>query len=150
MILRPFGPTNIKVPVIGQGTWEIDNGSRAVAIEALRRGLDLAMGHIDTAEMYGSAEEIVGEAIVARRDEVFLASKVLPANASFEGTLKACERSLRRLRTDWLDLYMLHWPGPYPIRETVRAMEQLVDAGLIRLIGAGSRYGSWSFVRKAI
>src|SRR2546425_3296598 len=95
MILRRFGPTNIEVAIIGQGTWEIDSGSRAAALEALRLGLDLGLSHIDTAEMYGSAEEIVGEAIAGRRDEVFLASKVLPSNASFEGTLKACERSLK-------------------------------------------------------
>src|SRR5258707_2465456 len=102
------------------------------AIEALRLGLDLSMTHIDTAEMYGHgrAEELVAQAIVGRRDQVFLASKVLPQNASYEGTLKACERSLQRLQTSWLDLYMLHWPGSHPIRETMRAMEQLVAGGL--------------------
>jgi diketogulonate reductase-like aldo/keto reductase len=133
MILRRFGPTNIEVAVIGQGTWEIDSGSRAATIDALRLGRDLGMSHIDTAEMYGCAEAIAG-----RRDEAFLASKVLRSNASFEITLKACERSLKRLRTDWLDLYLLHWPGPYPIRETMRVMEQLVDEGLIRCIGVSN------------
>jgi diketogulonate reductase-like aldo/keto reductase len=138
MEFRHFGPTPAEVPVIGQGTWYIDSADTGAAIAALRLGLDLGMSHIDTAEMYGSAEEIVSEAIAGRRDEVFLASKVLPSNASFEGTLKACERSLKRLRTDWLDLYMLHWPGPYPIRETMRAMEQLVDEGVIRFIGVSN------------
>jgi diketogulonate reductase-like aldo/keto reductase len=83
-------------------------------------------------------EELVAEAITGRRDEVFLASKVMPSHASFEGTLRACERSLKRLRTDWLDLYMLHWPGNHPIRETMRAMEKLVEEGLIRFIGVSN------------
>src|SRR5712692_9509241 len=112
---RKFGWTGIAVPVIGQGTWMIEGGRGAEqrSIEALRLGLDLGMTHIDTAEMYGDgrAEELVAEAIAGRRDEVFLASKVLPSNASLEGTLKACERSLQRLKTGRLDLYMLHWPG---------------------------------------
>src|SRR5438874_8075022 len=117
MLKRKFGWTSIEVPVIGQGTWMID-GSRdteLLAIDALRLGLDLGLTHIDTAEMYGNGrvEELVSEAIAERRDEVFLVSKVLPSNASYEGTLKACERSLRRLKTDWLDLYLLHWPGSY-------------------------------------
>ena len=99
---RPFGSTRRNVPVIGQGTWYIDEADWAVAIAALRRGLDLGMTHIDTAEMYGSgaAEELVGEAIASRRDEVFLVSKVLPNNASRKGTISACERSLKRLKTD--------------------------------------------------
>ena len=110
---RPFGPTQREVPVIGQGTWYIDNGDRAAAIAALRRGLDLGMTHIDTAEMYlsGAAEDLVGEAIAGRRDEVFLVSKVLPQNASRSGTIAACERSLARLGTDRLDCYLLHWRG---------------------------------------
>ena len=131
-------PPKTKSAVIGQGTWNIDSGDIASAITTLRLGLDLGMNHIDTAEMYGPAEEIVGEAIAGRRDEVFLASKVLPSNASYDGTLRACERSLRRLKTDWLDLYMLHWPGSYPIRETMRAMEKLVSEGTIRLIGVSN------------
>ena len=110
------------------------------AIEALRLSIDLGMTHIDTAEMYGNGrvEELVGEAISGRRDEVFLASKVLPFNASFEGTQRACVRSLKRLRTDRLDLYMLHWLGEHPIRETMRAMEKLVSEGLIRFIGVSN------------
>ena len=142
MIKRKFSWAGINVPVIGQGTWMME-GSREVekrAVEALRLGLDLGMTHIDTAELYGDGrvEELVAEAITGRRDEVFLASKVMPSHASFEGTLRACERSLKRLRTDWLDLYMLHWPGNHPIRETMRAMEKLVEEGLIRFIGVSN------------
>jgi diketogulonate reductase-like aldo/keto reductase len=130
---RRFGPAEREVAVIGQGTWYIDGGDRASVIAALRRGLDLGMTHIDTAEMYGSgaAEAIVGEAIAGRRDEVFLVSKVLPENASRSGTLAACERSLARLRTDRLDCYLLHWRGPHPLEETIAAFEQLHGAGKI-------------------
>jgi len=139
MKTRKFGSTGVELPVIGQGTWMIE-GSRETerrAVNTLRAGLDLGMTHIDTAEMYGNgrAEELVGEAIAGRRDEVFLASKVLPSNASYEGTERACERSLRRLKTDRLDLYMLHWPGSYPLEDTQRAMEKLVERGLVRFIG---------------
>jgi diketogulonate reductase-like aldo/keto reductase len=119
------------VPVIGQGTWYIDRGDRATAVAALRRGLDLGMSHIDTAEMYGDAEPVVAEAIEGRRDEVFLVSKVLPSNASRRGTLEACERSLRRLATDRLDCYLLHWRGRIKLAETVAAFEQLVETGKI-------------------
>ena len=130
MEMRRFGPTARPVAVIGQGTWEMEH-ERAAAIAALRRGLDAGMTHIDTAEMYGSGavEELVGEAIAGRRDEVFLASKVLPENASRRGTVAACERSLARLRTDRLDLYLLHWPGDHPLEETVAAFEKLRAAG---------------------
>ena len=128
--------------MIGQGTWEIE-GSREQelrAIDALRTGIDLGMTHIDTAEMYGSgrAEELVAAAIAGRRDDVFLTSKVLPSNASYEGTLRACARSLKRLRTDHLDLYLLHWESDYPIAETMRAMEKLAAAGLTRFIGVSN------------
>jgi len=139
---RPFGWTGVEVPVIGQGTWMLEGAPETErrGIETLRLGLDLGMTHIDTAEMYGHgrAEELVGEAIAGRRDELFLASKVLPENASFDGTLKACERSLARLKTDRLDLYMLHWPGRYPIRETMRALERLADDGRARFIGVSN------------
>src|SRR5690349_393332 len=121
MLTRPFGWTGVEVPVIGQGTWMIEGAPEAErrAVATLRAGMDLGMTHIDTAEMYGNgrAEELVAEAIAGRRREVFLASKVLPANASYDGTLRACERSLRRLKTDYLDLYMLHWAGSHPIEE---------------------------------
>jgi diketogulonate reductase-like aldo/keto reductase len=128
---RPFGRTGSEVPVIGQGTWYIDTGDRARAIAALGRGLELGMTHIDTAEMYGNAEEVVAEAIAGRRDEVFLVSKVLPQNASRDGTIAACERSLTRLRTDRLDCYLLHWRGEYPLEVTFSAFEQLRRAGKI-------------------
>jgi diketogulonate reductase-like aldo/keto reductase len=114
--------------------------SERLAIVAMRLGLDLGLTHIDTAEMYGNGrvEEMVGEAINGRRDEVFLTSKVLPSHASYDGTLRACEMSLKRLKTSWLDLYLLHWPGPYSIRETMRAMEKLVSDGLVRFIGVSN------------
>ena len=131
MEFRPFGPTHTQVPVIGQGTWYIDNGDSAAAIAALRLGLDLGMTHIDTAEMYGAAEQIVGAAIAGRRDEVFLVSKVLPENASRKGTIAACEQSLARLDTDWLDCYLLHWRGAYPLEETIEAFGRLQSQGKI-------------------
>lgn len=128
---RRFGSTQREVAVIGQGTWYIDNGDRASAIAALRQGLDLGMTHIDTAEMYGTAEEVVAEAIIGRRDQVFLVSKVLPGNASRRGTIAACEKSLARLHTDRLDSYLLHWRGQQPLEETIAAFEQLQHEGKI-------------------
>jgi diketogulonate reductase-like aldo/keto reductase len=130
---RQFGTTRREVSVIGQGTWYIESGDRAGAVAALRLGLDLGMNHIDTAEMYGSgeAEEIVGEAIAGRRDEVFLVSKVLPHHASRAGTMLACEGSLARLNTDRLDCYLLHWRGSHPLSETIGAFEQLRREGKI-------------------
>src|SRR5690349_8784099 len=108
MECRRFGSLNCEVPVIGQGTWYGESDDRASAVSALRNGLNLGMTHIDTAEMYlsGAAEEWVGEAIFGRRNEVFLVSKVLPQNASRRGTVMACEQSLTRLKTDWLDCYL--------------------------------------------
>jgi diketogulonate reductase-like aldo/keto reductase len=131
--LRSFGSTGRKVAVIGQGTWYLEQGVAETAIGALRRGLDLGMTHIDTAEMYGSgaAEELVGAAIGGRRDEVFLVSKVLPHNASRNGTIAACERSLKRLTTDRLDCYLLHWRGSHPLEDTVAAFERLSADGKI-------------------
>ena len=131
MEFRRFGSTKHQVPVIGQGTWYIDLGDRATVIAALQLGLDLGMTHIDTAKMYGDAEEIVGEAIAGRRNEVFLVSKVLPQNASLSGTIAACERSLARLDTDWLDCYLLHWRGAYPLEETIEAFDRLQSQGKI-------------------
>ena len=124
--------------MIGQGTWYIDRGDRKSAVAALRRGIDLGMTHIDTAEMYGDAELVVAEAIAGRRDEIFLVSKVLPSNASRRGTITACERSLKRLKTDRLDCYLLHWRGSYPLAETVAAFEELVSAGKIRSWGVSN------------
>jgi diketogulonate reductase-like aldo/keto reductase len=130
---RPFGSTAREVGIIGQGTWYIDEADCETAIAGLRRGLDLGMSHIDTAEMYGSgaAEEVVGAAIAGRRDEVFLVSKVVPHNASRTGTLAACERSLKRLKTDRLDCYLLHWRGRYPLEDTIAGFEQLCAEGKI-------------------
>jgi diketogulonate reductase-like aldo/keto reductase len=130
---RPFGSTKREVAMIGQGTWNIEQADSGRAIGALRRGLDRGMTHIDTAEMYGSgaAEELVGAAIARRRDEVFLVSKVLPNNASRNGTIAACERSLKRLRTDRLDCYLLHWRGSHPLADTVAAFERLSADGKI-------------------
>jgi diketogulonate reductase-like aldo/keto reductase len=137
---RPFGPTQRLVPVIGQGTWFIEQGDRKAAITALRRGLDLGMTHIDAAEMYGSgaAEQLIGEALAGRRDQVFLVSKVLPQHASRSGTLAACEGSLARLHTDRLDCYLLHWRGDYPLEDTFAAFEQLRQAGKILAWGVSN------------
>jgi len=133
-----FGRNGPDVSVIGQGTWYIDRGDRNGAIAALRRGIDLGMRHIDTAEMYGDAELVIAEAIAGRRDDVFLVSKVLPSNASRRGTIAACERSLKRLKTDRLDCYLLHWRGSYALSETVTAFDELVRAGKIRSWGVSN------------
>jgi diketogulonate reductase-like aldo/keto reductase len=137
---RRFGSTALDVAVIGQGTWNIEKDRRPTAVAALRRGLDLGLTHIDTAEMYGdgAAEKLVAEAIAGRREQVFLVSKVLPENASREGTVAACERSLTRLQTDRLDCYLLHWPGEHPLEETVEAFEQLRRDGKIRSWGVSN------------
>ena len=137
---RRLGWTAKEIPVIGQGTWKMENDDRAAAIEALRRGLDAGMTHVDTAELYGSGEveRIVAEAIAGRRDQVYLVSKVMPQNASRTDTQKACEASLRRLETDWLDLYLLHWPGSHPLAETLQALEALVQSGKIRAYGVSN------------
>jgi diketogulonate reductase-like aldo/keto reductase len=137
---RRFGSAEGEVALIGQGTWYIEQGDAATAIAALRRGLDLGMTHVDTAEMYGSgaAETLVGQAIAGRRDEVFLVSKVLPHNASRDGTIAACERSLKRLGTDRLDCYLLHWRGSYPLADTVAAFERLRADGKILTWGVSN------------
>lgn len=130
------------VPLVGQGTWHMGENpaERGNEIAALRRGIELGMTLIDTAEMYaeGGAEEVVGEAIRSCRDQVFLVSKVYPHNASRKGVPEACERSLRRLGTDCLDLYLLHWRGQYPLAETVEAFERLKEAGKIRRWGVSN------------
>ena len=127
-------------PPIGQGTWNMERDDRASAVAALRRGLDLGLTHVDTAELYGSGqvEELVREAIAGRRDEVFLVSKVMPSHASYDGTLRACEKSLRRLGTDRLDAYLLHWPGSHPLADTIRAFEALERSGKIRAWGVSN------------
>jgi diketogulonate reductase-like aldo/keto reductase len=140
---KPFGPGRVDVATIGQGTWDIpESGARRdEAIRALRRGIELGMTHIDTAEMYGSgrAEEIVGKAIAdVPRETLFITTKVLPSNASYNGTIAACKGSLRRLGTRYLDLYLLHWPSAHPLEETMRALEALVEYGLARFIGVSN------------
>ena len=131
--LRPFGAAGRNVAVVGQGSWRSDESSSAAAIAALRRGLDLGLTHIDTAEMYGSgeAERIIAKAIEGRREDVFLGSKVLPSHASRRGTVAACEKSLKRLGTDRLDCYLLHWRGNHPLEETIAAFEALTADGKI-------------------
>ncbi|HSS37380.1 MAG TPA: aldo/keto reductase, partial [Polyangia bacterium] len=141
---RAFGSVvdvlDVQVPVVGQGTWNLEQADHALAVAALRRGLDLGMTHIYTAEMYGqgAAEQLVAEAIAGRRDEVFLVSKVLPQNASRAGTIAACERSLARLRTDRLDCYLLHWRGSHPLEQTIAAFETLQQQGKIRSWGVSN------------
>ena len=124
--------------MIGQGTWYLDRGDRKSAVAALRRGIELGMTHIDTAEMYGDAEPVIAEAIAGKRDGLFLVSKVLPSNASRRGTIAACERSLKRLKVDTLDCYLLHWRGSFPLQETVAAFEELVASGKIRSWGVSN------------
>lgn len=135
-------PSGAAVPVLGQGTWHMaeDPSLRNEEIAALRQGLDLGLTLVDTAEMYadGAAEELVGEAIAGRRDEVFLVSKVLPSHATRTGTIRACEHSLRRLATDRLDLYLLHWRESVPLEETVEAFSSLVRSGKIRNWGVSN------------
>jgi diketogulonate reductase-like aldo/keto reductase len=135
-------PSGEEIPALGQGTWYLgeDPSRRDQEIAALRLGLDLGMAVVDTAEMYGNgaAEELVGEAIDGRREEVFVISKVLPGHASRRGTVSACEGSLRRLGTDHLDLYLLHWRGRFPLEETLAGFADLVAAGKIRHWGVSN------------
>jgi diketogulonate reductase-like aldo/keto reductase len=143
VLTRSFGPTGVPVSVIGQGTWHMgeDKRIRKDEVAALKLGIELGMTHIDTAEMYadGASEEIVADAVAGHRDSVFIATKVLPSNASRKGTLEACERSLKRLRTDHVDLYLLHWwSDRHPIEETMRAMADLVTAGKTRFVGVSN------------
>jgi diketogulonate reductase-like aldo/keto reductase len=136
---KKFGARGADVSVIGQGTWYLDRGDRKAAISALRRGIETGMTHIDTAEMYGEAEPVIADAIAGLpREKLFLVSKVLPSNASRRGTITACERSLKRLKTDHLDCYLLHWRGSYPFEETVAAFDELVAAGKIRSWGVSN------------
>lgn len=134
---------NIEVGSLGQGTWNMgeDRRRRTEEIKTLQRGIDLGMTAIDTAEMYGSglSEKLVGEALQGGyRDKVYLISKVLPSNASFKGTIEACERSLNRLKTDCIDLYLLHWRGRYPLSDTVAAMIRLQEEGKIKQWGVSN------------
>jgi diketogulonate reductase-like aldo/keto reductase len=135
-------PSGETVPVLGQGTWKMgeDRRRRDDEVAALKLGLDLGITLIDTAEMYasGGSEEVVAEAMAGRRDEIFLVSKVLPSNASRAGVKRSCENSLKRLGTDRIDLYLLHWPGSVPLSETVEAFEALKKAGKIRHWGVSN------------
>jgi diketogulonate reductase-like aldo/keto reductase len=134
-------PSGERIPALGQGTWGLaENGDRDEELRALRLGLDLGLTLIDTAEMYadGAAEELVADAIAGRRDDVFLVTKVVPANASRRGTIEACERSLKRLRTDRIDLYLLHWRGQLPLERTVEAFSELGQRGEIRHWGVSN------------
>lgn len=137
---RALGRSGATLPVIGQGTWRLEAAPRASAVRALQRGFELGMTHLDTAEVYGRGvvEEIVGEAIAGRRAEVFLTSKVQPDHATYAGVILACERSLQRLRTDHLDLYLLHRPSEIPFTMTLRALQTLRHEGKIRHIGVSN------------
>lgn len=143
MRTKPFGPTGIALPVIGQGSWDVPESGSALAAakNALRAGFEHGMTHIDTAEMYGSGavERIVGEVLRGvKRESVFVATKVLPSNASYKKTIAACDRSLSRLGLDYVDLYMLHWPSDVPLEETMGALADLVRAGKTRYVGVSN------------
>jgi diketogulonate reductase-like aldo/keto reductase len=137
---RELGRTGERIALLGQGTWEMERADEREATRALLAGLDAGLTHVDTAEMYGEGrvEEWLGRALAGRRPEVFLASKVLPQNASRRGAIRACERSLERLRTDHLDLYLLHWPGEHPLADTLAAFEELRAAGKVRHYGVSN------------
>ena len=137
---RPFGPARTPVAAVGIGTWNVEKDPRSDVVAAIRRAVEIGSTHVDSAEMYGSgaAEEIVGEALKGIRDRAFVASKVLPSNASFQGTIEACERSLKRLGIDRLDLYLLHWPGSHPLADTIRAFETLREQGKIAQWGVSN------------
>lgn len=131
------------MPVIGQGTWDFPTTQQQIAdaIKSVRAGIELGMTHIDTAEMYGDgrSEEIIGDAIAGLpRERLFIVSKVLPSHATYEGTIRACEQSLKRLRLDYLDCYLLHWRESIPLQETIRGLERLIDDGKIRSMGVSN------------
>lgn len=140
MNARKLGPLDVQVPVIGLGTWQMEDDDEGDVIRAVHRAIELGATHVDTAEMYGTGrvEQILGKALAGRRDGVFLASKVLPRNADHDAVIRACERSLRRLATDHLDLYLLHWRGDTRLAETFGAFEELRAAGKIRAWGVSN------------
>jgi diketogulonate reductase-like aldo/keto reductase len=137
---KTFGYSQQQVSIIGQGTWQMEKNNRADCISSLKRGIELGMTHIDTAELYGAGkvEELVSEVIAGQRDKLFLVSKVKPQNASRAKTIDACEKSLARLKTDRLDCYLLHWPGNHPMQETIEAFELLVKQGKILSYGVSN------------
>lgn len=137
MRAHKFGSTDIEIPVIGQGSWQFPNSEEAIA--ALKLGVDLGMTHIDTAEMYTGAEEVISKALKdISREKIFLASKVLPSNGRKAAVRKACDQSLKRLKVDYLDCYLIHWRGAVPLAETFSAMKELVQEGKIRSIGVSN------------
>lgn len=141
MSARPFGSTGVLVPSIGQGTFLMEHDDRREAVATLRAGIERGLTHLDTAEMYGAGtvEELVAEALDGvARERIFLVTKVLPSNASRQGTVTACERSLKRLRTDYVDCLLLHWPGRHPLTETIGAFESLLESGKIRSYGVSN------------
>ena len=133
-------PNGVSVPALGQGTWCMGKNrlKRNSEADAIRLGLDLGMTLIDTAEMYDDAEIVVGNALKGRRDDAYIVSKVLPGNASFRGTIKACEKSLKRMRVERMDLYLLHWPGNYPVQETLDAFVRLREQGKVVAYGVSN------------
>ena len=155
---KTFGSTGAVLPVIGQGTWDFpERGARLEDAKlALLRGIELGMTHIDTAEMYGAGrvEEIMGQTIASvAREELFITTKVLPGNASFDGIIEAADRSLARLKLEYVDLYLLHWPSEHPLQETMRALETLVEKGKTRFVGvsnfdAGEMLEAASYLRE--
>jgi diketogulonate reductase-like aldo/keto reductase len=137
---RPFGKTGVNVPAVGIGTWNMEGDNHGDCVRAIQAALDAGATHVDTAELYGwgRVEELVGEAIAGRRDEIFLVSKVHPRHAAHADVLRACEQSLERLRTDRLDCYLLHWRSDRPLDDTLAAFEELVSAGKIRSWGVSN------------
>ena len=140
---KAFGASGIELPVIGQGTWNLpESGAKLKeAQRAIRRGIELGMTHLDTAEMYGAGrvEELLGEAIRGiPRDKLFITTKVLPGNATYDGTLRAAEGSLQRLGLEYVDLFLLHWPGSHPLEATMRAFDELVESGKARFVGVSN------------
>lgn len=140
---KAFGASGVAVATIGQGSWDLpeSGAKRTEAKRALLRGIELGMTHLDTAEMYGSGavESALGEFLTGvPRESLFVASKVLPSNATYDGTIAACERSLQRLKMDHLDLFLLHWAGRHPLEATMRALETLVEQGKTRFIGVSN------------
>lgn len=153
MKYKPFGSTGVDLPAIGQGTWNMPESGADLkeAQRAIRRGIELGMVHLDTAEMYGAGrvERLLGEAIRGvDRERLFIVTKVLPGNASYDGTLAAADRSLTRLKCDYVDLYLLHWPGSHPLEGTMRALERLVEQGKTRFVGV-SNFDSHEMIEAA-
>jgi diketogulonate reductase-like aldo/keto reductase len=136
---RPFGPLARTVPVVGLGTWHLDDAEPKAAEAALRAGLELGMLHVDTAEYYGKAvEATVGRVVAARREEIFLVSKIMPHDATRRGTVSTCEQDLRRIGTDYLDCYLIHWPGSHPLADSIAGLEDLRASGKIRSWGVSN------------